>query len=232
MADKVGPVFVIRLGMYRALVVSSNHEAAKECFTSNDKVFASGPSSRAAKILGYNNAAFGLAPYGPLWREMRKLSMLEILSTGRLSDLMHVHVSELHAGIEDLYILGKDYNWVNPKKVVMRRLNTEASSRQDFIDIMLTKLKDASLFGYSRETIIKATVLHFELIPYGSGRRSCPGINMALQMLHLTTARLLEGFDMATPSNSLVDMTEGISITMPKFTPLEVMLTRLPAELY
>ena len=45
--------------------------------------------------------------------------MLEILSTGRLSDLMHVHVSELHAGIKDLYILGKDYNWVNPKKVVM-----------------------------------------------------------------------------------------------------------------
>ena len=39
------------------------------------------------------------------------------------------------------------------------RLNTEASSRQDFIDIMLTQLKDASLFGYSRETIIKATVL-------------------------------------------------------------------------
>ena len=39
------------------------------------------------------------------------------------------------------------------------RLNTEASSRQDFIDIMLTKLKDASLFGYSRETIIKATVM-------------------------------------------------------------------------
>ncbi|WKA00399.1 hypothetical protein VitviT2T_018754 [Vitis vinifera] len=207
------------------------------------------------------------------------------------------------------------------------RLNTEASSRQDFIDIMLTKLKDASLFGYSRETIIKATVLI--LIVVGSdttsitstwllsallnnrhvmkhaqeeldlkvGRdrwveqsdiqnlvylkaivketlRLCPaipllvpleamedyhvgyhsnspgyhipkgtrllvnawklyrGINMALQMLHLTTARLLEGFDMATPSNSLVDMTEGISITMPKFTPLEVMLTRLPAELY
>ena len=39
------------------------------------------------------------------------------------------------------------------------RLNSEASSSQDFIDIMLTKLKDDSLFGYSRETIIKATVL-------------------------------------------------------------------------
>ncbi|KAJ9687537.1 hypothetical protein PVL29_016142 [Vitis rotundifolia] len=66
---------------------------------------------------------------------------------------------------------------------------------------------------------------HFELIPFGSGRRSCQGINMALQMLHLTIARLLQGFDLATPSNSPVDMREGISITMPKASPLEVMLT-------
>ena len=74
---------------------------------------------------------------------------------------------------------------------------------------------------------------HFELLPFGSGRRSCPGINMGLQILHLTFARLLQGFDMATPSDSLVDMAEGISLTMAKAAPLEVMLTpRLPVELY
>ena len=74
---------------------------------------------------------------------------------------------------------------------------------------------------------------NFELIPFGSGRRTCPGANMGLQMLHLTIARLLQGFDMTTPSNSSVDMTEGISFTMAKATPLEVMLTpRLRAELY
>ena len=73
----------------------------------------------------------------------------------------------------------------------------------------------------------------FELIPFGSGRRACPGFNMALQMLHLTFARLLQGFDMATPSNAPVDMTEGISFTMPKLTPLQVMLIpRLPSQLY
>ena len=56
---------------------------------------------------------------------------------------------------------------------------------------------------------------------------------MGLQMLHLTIARLLQGFDMTTPSNSSVDMTEGISLTMAKATPLEVLLTpRLRAELY
>ena len=56
---------------------------------------------------------------------------------------------------------------------------------------------------------------------------------MALQMLHLTIARLLQGFSMATPSNFPVDMTEGISLSMPKAAPLEVMITpRLRAEFY
>ena len=48
MADKHGPVFMIRLGVHRALVVSSR-EAVKECFTTNDKAFASRPSSSAGK---------------------------------------------------------------------------------------------------------------------------------------------------------------------------------------
>ena len=39
------------------------------------------------------------------------------------------------------------------------RLNSEASSRLDFKDVMLTMLKDASLLGYSRETIIKAIIV-------------------------------------------------------------------------
>ncbi|KAJ6965546.1 hypothetical protein NC652_003433 [Populus alba x Populus x berolinensis] len=74
---------------------------------------------------------------------------------------------------------------------------------------------------------------HFELIPFGSGRRSCPGITFALQVLHLTFARLLQGFDMKTPTGESVDMTEGVAITLPKATPLEIQITpRLSPELY
>ena len=170
--------------------------------------------------------------------------MLELLSTVRSSGSTHLQVSELDSGIKDLYMLGKDNNWVNPQKVVMGewfeyltfnvilrmiagkryfnnlvhggteearsaiaaikkfirlsgvtvasdvipflelvdlkghlssmkhvskeldsllqswldehigRLNSEAS-----IDVMLTKLKDASLFDCWRQTIIKATIL-------------------------------------------------------------------------
>lgn len=74
---------------------------------------------------------------------------------------------------------------------------------------------------------------NFELIPFGSGRRSCPGISFALQVLHLTLARLLHSFEFATPSNEVVDMTESPGLTIPKATPLEVLITpRLPAQLY
>ena len=74
---------------------------------------------------------------------------------------------------------------------------------------------------------------NFELIPFGSGRRSCPGMSFALQVLHLTLARLLHAFEIATPSGELVDMTESPGLTIPKATPLEVLITpRLPAQLY
>lgn len=90
MADKFGPVFMMRLGVFRTVVVS-DHEVVKECFTTNDKVLASRPSAAAAKILGYD-ASFTLAPYGPFWREMRKLIVLELLSTNRLNESTHVQV--------------------------------------------------------------------------------------------------------------------------------------------
>nr|BBD34744.1 putative cytochrome P450 [Eschscholzia californica subsp. californica] len=74
---------------------------------------------------------------------------------------------------------------------------------------------------------------HFEYIPFGSGRRMCPGVNLATPILHMTLARLLQSFDLTTPSSSPVDMTEGSGLTMPKVTPLEVLLTpRLPLPLY
>ncbi|XP_023892234.1 xanthotoxin 5-hydroxylase CYP82C4 [Quercus suber] len=74
---------------------------------------------------------------------------------------------------------------------------------------------------------------NFELIPFGSGRRSCPGVSFAIQVLHLTLARLLHAFEFATPLDRPVDMTESPGLTIPKATPLEVLLTPcLPAKLY
>ncbi|EXB99094.1 Cytochrome P450 82C4 [Morus notabilis] len=476
-ADKYGPIFLFRLGMNPVLVIS-NYEAVKECFTTNDITFASRPSfcakpstiragapcgpvqptpafmrswSTHGTHLGYDFAAFGFAPYGPYWRTMRKLVMIELLSNRRLETLRHVQVSEVETLVNGLYgqckkngfgptevvisewiehftlniitemIAGKRYfdssgkvvggeaerigkvikeymcisgafivsdlipvpKWVdfNGNLKAMKRIGreidvliqswveehkrSEASDKQDFIDIMLSLIEENHELGYARDTIIKGTVStliiagsdttainltwilalllnnrralnraqeeldlivgkerwvegsdiknlvylqaivketlrlyppgplavphqaredctvcgfhvrkgtrlfvnlwklhrdpntwpdpeafsperfltshagidvlgqHFELIPFGSGRRSCPGMAFALQVTHLALARLLQGFVFATKLDEPVDMSEGLGITLPRATPVEAVLTpRLPAELY
>ncbi|KAM7264884.1 hypothetical protein ACFE04_002567 [Oxalis oulophora] len=72
LADKHGPIFTVKLGVHRALVVSSR-ELAKECFTRNDKVFANRPTTLAMEILGYDFSLLGFSPYGQYSRHIRKI---------------------------------------------------------------------------------------------------------------------------------------------------------------
>lgn len=103
MADKFGPVFALRLGVHRAVVISSC-EAVKDCFTTNDRVLAKRPSSTAGIYLGYNNAGFGFA-HGPYWREIRKLVLVEVLSARRLDTLKLVREAELASSFRELHEL-------------------------------------------------------------------------------------------------------------------------------
>ena len=107
MADKYGPVFTIRLGVHRALVVSS-WEMAKECLTTNDQAASSRPELLASKHLGYNHAMFGFSPYGSYWREVRKIISLELLSNRRLELLKDVRASEVVTSIKELYELWEE----------------------------------------------------------------------------------------------------------------------------
>ncbi|KAL6217773.1 hypothetical protein ACLB2K_010990 [Fragaria x ananassa] len=456
MADKYGPIFTIRLGKNRVLVIS-NYEAVKECFTTNDRVFATRPISAQGKYLGYNYAAFGFSPYGTYWRDMRKLVVVELLSSRRLETLKHVQVSEVDAFVKGLYsfwknkghdgqskveisewidhltlnmitrmIAGKRYfgkeidkldgeekrigklmkdfmyvagfpvvsdvigfpEWIDfkGKLKTMKNIGSQLESlmkswveehhtkkhkgdssnqQQDLISVLLSEIEDSSMLGHTRDTIIKATAMnlvlagsettavtltwilslllnnrrtlkiaqeeldrkvgrhrwvedtdiknlvylqaiaketlrlyppgplsvpheamedckvggfhvpkgthlyvnlwklhrdpnvwpdpevfsperflttqasvdalgqHFEFIPFGAGRRICPGITFAFQLMHLTVARLIQGFELATPLDKAVDMTEGLGITMPRATALEIILTpRLASDLY
>ncbi|MBA0741984.1 hypothetical protein Gogos_015101 [Gossypium gossypioides] len=69
-------------------------------------------------------------------------------------------------------------------------------------------------------------------IPFG--RRSCPGVSLALKMLHFILGSFLHSFKVATISElEDVDMTESPGLTNPKATPLEVRITpRLDSKLY
>ncbi|XVE94802.1 hypothetical protein REPUB_Repub02eG0040900 [Reevesia pubescens] len=74
---------------------------------------------------------------------------------------------------------------------------------------------------------------HFELIPFGAGRRLCPGITFGLQMTYLVLATLLHAFDILTPLNEPVDMTGSPGLTNIKATPLEILVKpRLSPSVY
>ncbi|XP_059445282.1 cytochrome P450 CYP82D47-like [Corylus avellana] len=457
MADKYGSIFTIWLGVHRAVVVSS-WEVAKECFTTNDKAFASRPKAIATELMGYNYAMVAFAPYGPYWRHVRKIATLEVLSNHRLEMLKHIRESEVNTSVKEMYelcvknrdmfvemkrwfgcttlnvvlrmVVGKRFDhgaadededegnrrcqkalrdffelmgtfvaadalpylrwldlggyekamkrtakdldqalngWLEEHK--QRKVSGDQANKehQDFMDVMLSTVTDddQEISNYDADTITKATCLalilggtdtttvtltwalslllnnrealkkakeeldvqigrerqvkesdmknlvylqailketmrlypagplsvphesmedctlasyhipagtrllvniskihrdpqvwsdpnefrperfltthmgvdvrgqYFEFIPFGTGRRMCPGISFALQVMQLTLATLLHSFEIANPSDEAVDMTETVGLTNLKATPLQVHLTPcLPAQIY
>ncbi|XP_062097187.1 cytochrome P450 CYP82D47-like [Humulus lupulus] len=459
MAEKYGPIFTIRMGVHKTIVVS-DWEIAKECFTTNDKVFANRLKAMAPELMGYNYAMFGFSSYGPYWRQVRKIVTQELLSSHRLMMLGHVKESEIKSSVDDInklciknnlgevkvemkkwfgdialntvfkMVVGKRFvDGENPNEIEMgsggdegnngrcrkairdffdltgafvlsdaipwlrwldlggyekamkrtakeldrvmeewleeHKRKKDVDSDRDFMSVMLSVLDGAQQFSsYDADTINKATCVafilgssdttaamltwalalllnnrealkkaqqelneqigterrvkesdtknlvylqaivketlrlypgfpllvphesteactlggyhvssgtrlmvnasklqrdpkvwsepcefrperfltthqnvdvkgqNFELIPFGSGRRMCPGVSFAVQIMHLTLAALLHGFEIKTPSDQPVDMTGTIGLTHHKSLPLDVLLTpRIPTHL-
>ncbi|KAF8022904.1 hypothetical protein BT93_F0422 [Corymbia citriodora subsp. variegata] len=458
MADRYGPIFTVRLGLSAAVVVSSS-EIAKECFTKHDLALASRPQLLAFEVMGYNNALLAMAPYGPYWREVRKIATLKLLSSRRIESLLNpVVAAATDSAIKELHklwtenkndsghicvdlkqwfarltmntvlmiVAGKGHNssiavvdeeenwrchhalsefvqflglfpvadalpflrwldlggheksmkrtakeldtilsgWLEEHKRSSRNLSDHRNDR-DFIDVMLSTLKGMEIGGFDADTVTKATCLaiiaggtdttittltwavslllnnlhvlrktreeldaqigkqshvkdsditnltylhaivketlrlyppaplaaphlstedciingyfvpkgtrlilnlwkiqtdpkawpeplkfrperflssqkdidvknpRFEYMPFGSGRRICPGMSFGLQLVHSILSRFLHAFEISTPDNLPVDMSEGFGITVNKLTPLEVLLApRLPEEVY
>ncbi|WVZ14728.1 hypothetical protein V8G54_012294 [Vigna mungo] len=457
MADKYGPLFTIKLGSRRALVLS-NWKMAKECYTTNDVVVSSRSKLVAIQHVAYNQASFGFAPYGPYWREIRKM-VTAFLSDRKTELLSRVRVSEIRSSVKELFhvwsekkgsdecvvvemkqwftelvfnivfqtmagkrLFGKTavvsekdaekcvkalrefmqmlgvctvadavpvLRWMNLGVKAMKETAKELDvildewlvehckkrtlfgekgverDDQDFIDTMLSVLEGATIDGFDAATINKATTLalilgatdtstvtltwvicfllknplilekvkeemniqigkerfisesdvnklvylqavvketlrlyppgplsapreftqdcmlgsyhikkgtrlitnlwkiqtdpniwldpltfkperfitthrdvdvkgqNFELLPFGSGRRICPGISFGLNMIHLTLANFLHSFEIFNKPNEAIDMREALGMTNEKATPLEILVKpRLSLEYY
>ncbi|KAL5976001.1 hypothetical protein ACLOJK_020331 [Asimina triloba] len=60
----------------------------------------------------------------------------------------------------------------------------------------------------------------FQLVPFGSGRRGCPGTNLALHVIHTTVALMVQCFDWKLGNGEVLDMSEGKGIALARAQPL------------
>ncbi|KAF7818983.1 3,9-dihydroxypterocarpan 6A-monooxygenase [Senna tora] len=60
----------------------------------------------------------------------------------------------------------------------------------------------------------------FRYIPFGSGRRGCPGASLALSVIHITIAALIQCFDWKSKNGDKVDVEEGSGFSVGLAKPL------------
>ncbi|PAN21465.1 hypothetical protein PAHAL_3G468600 [Panicum hallii] len=91
------------------------------------------------------------------------------------------------------------------------------------------------LAGGSAEGV-DARGAHFQLLPFGSGRRMCPAHNLAMREMAATLANLVQGFawrlpDGVAPEDMSLEESFGLSVS-PKEPLVAIAEPRLPAHLY
>ncbi|CAL4905584.1 unnamed protein product [Urochloa decumbens] len=64
------------------------------------------------------------------------------------------------------------------------------------------------------------TAVTAPVLPFGLGRRRCPGEGLAMRLVSLTLAALVQCFEWDVCEGGAVDMEEGVGLTMPMATPL------------
>lgn len=67
-----------------------------------------------------------------------------------------------------------------------------------------------------------------KLLPFGLGRRACPGAGLAQRIVSLTLGSMIQCFEWKRMSEEKIDLTEGKGTTMPKVQPLVAMCKARP----
>ncbi|KAJ9185154.1 hypothetical protein P3X46_004815 [Hevea brasiliensis] len=97
LAREYGPLMHLQLGEISAVVVS-NPRMAQEVMKTHDLIFAQRPELLASKIVTYGGQDIAFSPLGEYWKQMKRISLTELLGPKRVasfSSIREVEVSKL-----------------------------------------------------------------------------------------------------------------------------------------
>ncbi|GLT54724.1 hypothetical protein SLA2020_279000 [Shorea laevis] len=132
-----------------------------------------------------------------------------------------------HSALEDCNVAGYD---VRKGSTVL--INTWGMGRDPLIWDAPEEFRPERFLG--KDIDVKGQ--YFELLPFGSGRRMCPGYSLALKVITSTLANMLRGFEWKLPDNMKpedLSMEELYGLaTSRKFPLVAITKPRLPLHLY
>lgn len=107
LSAKYGPVLYLKLGYNMPVIVVSSPSAVEECLTKNDVIFANRPKTLAGDKFTFNYTVYVWAPYGQLWRILRRLTVVELFSSQSLQKTSTLRDQQVSIFIRSLYRFSK-----------------------------------------------------------------------------------------------------------------------------
>ncbi|KAG0455386.1 hypothetical protein HPP92_024678 [Vanilla planifolia] len=148
LAKKFGPLFHIKLGQVD-FVVASSPTAARAVLNTNDHLLASRPNLLAVETIGYNSTGIGFSPYGPYWRQLRKICSQELLSVQKVRSFRFIRDEEARKLVRGIRMakgsspvnLTEMFLSLSNRQITRAAFGMECENREKFLSAMKETIK-------------------------------------------------------------------------------------------
>ncbi|KAE8683110.1 FUS3-complementing protein 2 isoform 1 [Hibiscus syriacus] len=144
-----GSLLLLQLGSNPTLVVSSA-EMVREIVKNHDIAFSDKPKTTAVKEMFYDAKGLGFSPYGEFWRQVKKMSVVELLSNREC-----IRFSSMKS-------LSKELDEFLDEVIEEHRAlenHEQVTSKKDFVSIIMQLQKDGMLEMDLTQDNIKAILM-------------------------------------------------------------------------
>ncbi|KAL2930962.1 Cytochrome P450 71A6 [Bienertia sinuspersici] len=227
---KYGDYMLLYLGN-RLTVVVSSATAAEQIMRTHDLTFANRPSLRFINKIFYNSNDVAFTSYAlilGLCKKVQKEVRSIVKSCTRVTEDDLENLNYLKAVIKETLRLHP------PGPLLIFRESSKDVKMKNMSLVQIQRILPERFLNNSSSVDYKGH--HFQFIPFGAGRRGCPGLAYAVVNVELVLANLVNEFDWKLPNGSRrrdIRCDESSGIVVGRRNPLMVIATpTLPLSCY